>query len=125
MAQAEKEKEDKLKAEEEKKRRDEEAAAKVETERLLREKSEKEERERKAKEAEEVAKRAAAAAAAAEAMRMKRCQEWFKMLQFKSMKRQNLKVLEDLRKVVKDFKPILLRKRSVQSILSGEDVIEN
>ena len=35
--------------------------------------------------------------------------------------KKNRDVLEGLRQITKDFKPILLRKRSVNSIVSGND----
>jgi hypothetical protein len=46
------------------------------------------------------------------------------MLEFKKKKVNNRKVLEGLRQITKDFKPILLRKRSSKSVFAASEMGE-
>lgn len=100
-----------------------EAAAKLAAEKLAAEKAERErkdreEKERKAKEAAEAAKLEALKAAE---MKRKQARAWFEAIERKFIARKNRDVLLGIRQITQDFKPILLRKRSVSSLVAASE----
>jgi len=54
-------------------------------------------------------------------MKRKQARAWFEAIERKIKARKNRTLLEGLRQITRDFKPILLRKRSVSSLVAASE----